>query len=539
MLRRMKITTRLTTIFGFILLFILLLGGFSLMKLTDLANTTNDLYIHPFSVSSSLREMKIGIFQIMRSMDNLLSVTSDMEIQLEIDSLGKIQAAFDASGELVRDRYLGDPADDRAFMTAAMNWKLAMGKGIAAKKAHRDSEAKAIYTSQVQPAQIETLDKIDILLDFSTGKAAAFAAAANATAASTILFIAILLAFAFVASALLAVFISRSITIPIESICDQVENISQGDLTVDIKMENEKDELTSLKLALRSMVQNLRMQTKETFDGVTILAAAASEISTTGAQLAAAATETATSITETTVTAEEVKHTAQVALEKTREVSLAADMTLKTSLDGMKSVDETLAGIKLIRDQMERIAQSILELNEQSRSIGEIIATVDDIAEQSNLLAVNAAIEAAKAGEQGRGFAVVAREIHSLSEQSRTATKQVRTILADIQKAMQAAILVTEQGSKAADSNHQKSEIVAAGLKSLSGNIEATSQMAQMIIAANQQQYTGIDQMTMAMESIKEAGHQNMDAARQLEEAAMGLDSLSQKLKKLVERYTV
>jgi len=539
MLRRIKITTRLTISFGFILLFILLLGGFSLMKLTNLANMTSELFIHPYTVSSSLREIKIGIYQIMQSMDDLLKATSDIEIQPAIDSMSKIQATFDASGALARDRYLGDPADYEAFMTATMNWKLVREKVIAAKKFHRDSEAKTIQASLVKPAQVEALDKVDIMLKFSTGKAASFAIAAKATSTSAIVFIAILLAFAFVASTLLAIFISRSITFPIESIRDQVENISQGNLTVDIQMENEKDEITSLKLSLRNMLQNLRTQTKETFDGVNILAAAASQISTTGAQLAVAATETATSITETTVTAEELKHSAQVSMEKTRDVSLAADTTLKTNLDGMKSVDETLAGIKLIRDQMERIAQSILSLNEQSRSIGEIIASVDDIAEQSNLLAVNAAIEAAKAGEQGRGFAVVAREIRSLSEQSRTATKQVRTILSDIQKAMQAAIIATEQGSKAADSNHQKSEIVATGLKSLSRSIEETSQLAQLIIAANQQQYTGIDQITMSMESIKEASRQNMDSARQLEEGAMGLDSLSKKLKKLVERYRV
>jgi methyl-accepting chemotaxis protein len=188
---------------------------------------------------------------------------------------------------------------------------------------------------------------------------------------------------------------------------------------------------------------------------------------------------------------------------------------------------------------METIAKSILSLNEKSESIGEIISSVEDIAEQSNLLAVNAAIEAAKAGEQGRGFSVVAREIRSLAEQSRASTKQVKTILGDIQKAMQSAVMATELGNKIADNNYQKSEIVSSALHTLTGSIENTSQMAQQIMAANQQQFTGIDQVTLAMESIKEASRQNVDAARQLEGASRNLDSLSQKLKSVVERYKV
>ena len=99
-----------------------------------------------------------------------------------------------------------------------------------------------------------------------------------------------------------------------------------------------------------------------------------------------------------------------------------------------------------IREQMESIADSVVRLSEQGQAISEIIATVNDIAEESNLLAVNAAIEATRAGEFGKGFAVVAQEVKSLAEQSRQATAQVRTILMEVQKATSAAVMATEQG---------------------------------------------------------------------------------------------
>ena len=116
---------------------------------------------------------------------------------------------------------------------------------------------------------------------------------------------------------------------------------------------------------------------------------------------------------------------------------------------GRKSTADVVSGMERIRTQMEAIAESMVRLSEQGQTIGQIIATVEDLAAQSNLLAVNAAIEAAKAGEQGKGFGVVAQEVKSLAEQSRQATDRVRTILGDIQKATTAAAMATEQGGKA------------------------------------------------------------------------------------------
>ena len=142
----------------------------------------------------------------------------------------------------------------------------------------------------------------------------------------------------------------------------------------------------------------------------------------------------AVSVTETTTTVEEVKQTANVSSQKGKARCYLAQNAVQVSQTGAKSVNETIEGINKLKEQMEYIAETIVKLSEHNHAIGEIIATVDDLAEQSNLLAVNAAIEAAKAGEHGKGFVVVAQEIKSHAEQSKQATKQVRTILNDIQR---------------------------------------------------------------------------------------------------------
>jgi methyl-accepting chemotaxis protein len=181
----------------------------------------------------------------------------------------------------------------------------------------------------------------------------------------------------------------------------------------------------------------------------------------------------------------------------------------------------------------------MMRLSEQTQTIGQIIATVEDLAAQSNLLAVNAAIEAAKAGEQGKGFAVVAQEVKSLAEQSRQATERVRTILGDIQKATTAAVMAAEQGGKAVEAGVQQTEVAGESIGLLAGSVAEAAQAATQIAASSQQQLVGMDQVAGAMENIKLASTQNVASARQLETSARNLNELGQRLRQLVESYNV
>ncbi len=314
------------------------------------------------------------------------------------------------------------------------------------------------------------------------------------------------------------------------------QQIAASDLRVQVKPQSERDVLGN---AFATMVQSLRKTTADLAEGVNVLASSASEILAATTQVASGAAETGTAIAQTTTTVEEVKQTAQNASEKAKYVSETAQKTTQVAHAGRKAVDASIEGMKRIQSQMESIAESVVKLSEQSQAIGEIIATVNDLAEQSNLLAVNAAIEAAKAGEQGKGFAVVAQEVKSLAEQSKQATAQVRTILNDIQKATSAAVLATEQGSKAVESGVKQSSEAGESIRQLSDSIVEAAQAATQIAASSQQQMVGTDQVAMAMENIKQASSQNVAGTKQAETAAHNLHSLGQKLKGLVEQYKV
>ena len=312
--------------------------------------------------------------------------------------------------------------------------------------------------------------------------------------------------------------------------------VSEGDLTVRVVPASEKDLLGN---AFVHMLANLRRINQEVWDGVNVLASSASEILASTTQIAAGMSETATSVTETTATVEEIKQTALLSAKKSRSVSENAQKAALVADRGNATVSEMVEGVGRIKGLMETVAESLVLLTEQTQAIGEIITVVTDLAQQSNLLAVNAAIEAAKAGEHGKGFTVVAQEIKSLADQSKQATEQVRTILGDIQKATGRSVLAAEQVSRAVEGGVQKTTESGDSIRELAESIGEAAQAAEQIAVSSQQQLTGMEQVAMAMENIKQATLQNVLGTKQAEQAAHTLNELGQKLKEIVSRFKV
>ncbi|HSI84427.1 MAG: methyl-accepting chemotaxis protein [Candidatus Methylacidiphilales bacterium] len=310
--------------------------------------------------------------------------------------------------------------------------------------------------------------------------------------------------------------------------------IARGDLTVEITPQSEEDVLGNAFAVMRT---ELRHSTGELQDAAGTLGSSVSQILAASTQLAAGAVETAASVSQTTITIEEVKQTAQFASQKSGQVSDDAQKAAAISQDGLAAVNASSGSMETIQQQMASIAETVVNLSEQSQAIGEIVAAAADLAEQSNVLAVNAAIEAARAGEQGVGFAVVAREMKALAIQSRQATVQVRGILGDIQKAISRSVIAAEQGDKAVQTGVRHAATAANAIRALANVIESGAQAAIQIAASSRQQSTGMDEVAAAMENIKLACSQNVSSSRQTETAAQNLQTVGEKLRNLAGRY--
>jgi methyl-accepting chemotaxis protein len=410
---------------------------------------------------------------------------------------------------------------------------------IPAIQAGRTDEARRLILGVQQSRDIQMqaiADDVVGLSERSAQKAVALSEERANDATRLFIVIAIL---ALVLGVACVFFLNAIIARPLKEVADVAEQVAAGNLTLDVPSQPRADEVGNLTSAFRQMTARLRVTTRDLSEAVVVLSASASEILATTSQVAASATETASAVAETTTTVEEVRQTTQLAGQKAASLLDAAQRSVEVTQSGTRAVEEAIGGMLRIQQQMESLAASILQLSEQSQSIGEIIATVSGLAEQSNLLAVNAAIEAAKAGEAGRGFAVVAGEVKALAEQSRQATAQVRTILGDIQRATSSAVLATEQGTKAAETGLKQSNDAGEAIRALAATASEAAQAATQIAAISQQQMVGMEQVATAMENINQASAQNVAGTRQGESAAQNLHDLGAKLQEMVALYRV
>ncbi len=276
-----------------------------------------------------------------------------------------------------------------------------------------------------------------------------------------------------------------------------------------------------------ALIRGIRDATQE-------LGSASAELLAATTQQGSGAQEQAAAIAQTATTADEITQTAEQSASRSRSVADISQRMVAVAQTGKQAVGETTKCIRDLRLQVESIAKNILLLSESAQSIGDLITTVSDLAEQSNILALNAAIEASRAGEHGRGFAVVAAEVRSLAEHSKKATKQVRTLLGDIQRQTSKAVLITEEGTKGADAATQAVSQAGEVFHELVDSVATSAQAALQVAASAGQQALGVAQIQLAMKDINQVTIQSLAATRQIERASQDLSHLSTRLREMV-----
>ena len=347
-----------------------------------------------------------------------------------------------------------------------------------------------------------------------------------------------------VSSVTIFLVVSRAIR-PLLELTATARRIAAGNLDEEVRVVS-RDEIGSLAEAFNTMttviVRNLKGEIDKSSrlissirEAIVQLSSSTSEMMAIASQQSSGAAEQASAVQQVTTTSEEIAVTAKQITDNAKSVETMSETTSRSSTEGMTDVTNATNGMTRLRVQVQSIAESMVQLGDNSQKIGGIVEIIDEISDQTNLLALNAAIEAAGAGEAGRRFAIVAQEVKRLAERTVEATRQIRGLIEEIQKATNSTVMVTEEGTKAVDAAAALVDKVQLSFGEIIGMVEETVRSAREISLSTQQQTLACEQMADTMTEVRDVARQVAESAQETEGAVAQIMRLTDRLKDLVE----
>ncbi len=324
-----------------------------------------------------------------------------------------------------------------------------------------------------------------------------------------------------------------------EAIEAMVRLVIQGDLSGTLRLGVSDAALTPLIAGVGQVMETLKKF-------VTEIREAALQLSTSSAEVLAAATQNesstsaqASSIHETTATMEELKGASHQIAENAQMVAAIAEQTLSGAKQGQGAINAFMTSMEKVRHNAIEVDDAIAKLSKRVERIGTVVEVIDEIADRSDLLALNAALEGAKAGEAGRGFSIVAAEMRRLAENVMESTKEIKNLITEIREATHAAKEASDGNKRMAGEGEKLGGNAMQSVSGILSGIQETSDAARVIHLATQQQRTATEQVVQSMAEIEEVTRQAQSGSKQATGAASELTKLAERLAELVKRFQV
>ena len=428
------------------------------------------------------------------------------------------------------DLYRGTIADEEdkveyaAFEKIHEDYHRILAAVIELHKRNQNAEAISLFNGELTPAWTAGRMKVNEILRHNKSVADADIAAIDDAVVTAKVIMGISLLVAVLAAALCGLLLMRAIMAPMNRIVRILEIMRTGDLSSRLNLER-KDEFGAVETGFNDMMTELTSLVSQAQRSSVQVTTSVTEIAATSKQQQATATETAATTTEIGATSREIAATSRDLVRTMTEVSTAADQASVAAGSGQQGLARMEETMHSVMGAADLVNAKLAILNEKAGNINQVVVTIVKVADQTNLLSLNAAIEAEKAGEYGRGFAVVATEVRRLADQTAVATYDIEQMVREIQSAVSAGVMGMDKFSEEVRRGMSEVQQVGEQLSQIIHQVQALAPRVLMVNEGMQAQATGAEQINHALVQLGDASSQTVESLRQ---ASFAIDELSQ-----------
>jgi methyl-accepting chemotaxis protein WspA len=419
-------------------------------------------------------------------------------------------------------------AEDRtefdAFQKAHQNFTRILATVLDLHKNHQEQEAIQLFNEQLTPAWVTGRLKLNDIIRENKAVADHATAAIDDAVVAAKISMGVSLLVAVLAAALCGLLLMRAIMAPMNRIVKILEIMRTGDLSNRLNLDR-KDEFGAVESGFNDMMTELTALVSQAQRSSVQVTTSVTEIAATSKQQQATATETAATTTEIGATSREIAATSRDLVRTMTEVSTAADQASVLAGSGQQGLARMEDTMHSVMGAADLVNAKLAILNEKAGNINQVVVTIVKVADQTNLLSLNAAIEAEKAGEYGRGFAVVATEVRRLADQTAVATYDIEQMVREIQSAVSAGVMGMDKFSEEVRRGMSEVQQVGEQLSQIIHQVQALAPRVLMVNEGMQAQATGAEQINHALVQLGDASSQTVESLRQ---ASFAIDELSQ-----------
>lgn len=543
-MRNLKVSARAALSFMFIALLLVALGGISVWKMGDIRETARDLEDDALASVVVADRINASMLRLRLEVRRMLSQTDPQDMATTTSTIATLSEELKKQIKLYVPFVSGEnanPKEVQLFTVVSENTDkmlVAFDEVTSLIRRHTPTEALAYLSSNVTPVTRVLDGAVTGLVQLNIDEAANSGKESEASYQSGLTFVIFIIAAATLATIVLAVLFTKSIVAPLRDMLRVNDTIAKGDLRSVITVTG-KDEFSDLMRATQVMQNNLRDTIRLIGDSSTQLASAAEEMNAVTEESSRGLLrqnneidQAATAVNQMTAAVDEVARNAAAASDAAK----ASDQSTRT---GAARVTSTVDAIEKLSKTVQNTSADVERLAVQSKDISKVLEVIRTIAEQTNLLALNAAIEAARAGEQGRGFAVVADEVRALAHRTQTSTQEIEKMIGDILTGTAQATKAMSESCNQADGTLTIAHEAGAALTLIAKAINEINEMNLMIATASEQQAQVARSVDGNLMSIRDLSIQSATGANQTAAASSELSVLAADMNKLVARFSL